>query len=109
MAKQYEVVGSYVAQVPVAGPQGNVLTDFNQGAILPSDVPKDRIAHLLSVGLIAEVGGSKSEPAPVDSDTAPAKSASKADWKAYAQAQGMSDGDAETATRDDLVELYASK
>ncbi|GAA1455453.1 hypothetical protein [Nocardiopsis tropica] len=37
----------------------------------------------------------------------PAKSASKTDWIAYAIGQGMSEEDADAATRDALVERYA--
>ncbi|MEU5974392.1 hypothetical protein [Streptomyces sp. NPDC047315] len=37
----------------------------------------------------------------------PAKSASKADWAAYAVAQGMVQADAEAMTRDDLAAKYA--
>lgn len=37
----------------------------------------------------------------------PAKSGSKADWVAYAVAQGMSEADSSAATRDDLAALYA--
>ncbi|MCM2394356.1 hypothetical protein [Streptomyces albipurpureus] len=36
----------------------------------------------------------------------PTKSASKADWKAYAVAQGMAEEDAEKATRDELAAQY---
>lgn len=37
---------------------------------------------------------------------APTRSASKADWKAYAIAQGMDEDQADDMTRDDLAELY---
>ncbi|MFY7069588.1 hypothetical protein ACOQFV_27335 [Nocardiopsis changdeensis] len=46
-------------------------------------------------------GGGEQPPA------RPAKSASKADWLAYAVAQGMPEEEAEAATRDQLVERYA--
>jgi hypothetical protein len=53
------------------------------------------------------------EPEQVDEDVAdaaddgpPTKSASKADWKAYAIAQGMDEAEADDMTRDDLAELY---
>ncbi|WP_435109928.1 hypothetical protein [Nocardiopsis synnemataformans] len=39
----------------------------------------------------------------------PVKSASKEAWKAYAIGQGMSEEDADAATRDALVERYAPK
>ena len=37
----------------------------------------------------------------------PAKSASKADWVAYAVSQGAEEDDATAATRDELAALYA--
>lgn len=37
----------------------------------------------------------------------PAKSASKAVWVEYAVSQGVSEGDAEKATRDELAALFA--
>jgi hypothetical protein len=37
----------------------------------------------------------------------PAKSASKADWVAYAVSQGATEDDANAATRDELATLYA--
>lgn len=46
------------------------------------------------------------EPEPVVLEQ-PAKSASKADWKAYAISQGMDEVDAEKATRDELAAKYA--
>ncbi len=46
------------------------------------------------------------EPEPVVLER-PVKSASKADWKAYAVSQGMDEADAEKATRDELAATYA--
>jgi hypothetical protein len=43
------------------------------------------------------------EPEPLER---PAKSASKADWKAYAVSQGMDADDADKATRDELAAKY---
>lgn len=37
----------------------------------------------------------------------PTRSASKADWKTYAVAQGMDEDEAEKATRDELAAKYA--
>ncbi len=42
-------------------------------------------------------------------DDMPRKSASKADWKAYAIANGMDEAEAETLSRDQLVERFASE
>lgn len=46
------------------------------------------------------------EPEPVVLER-PAKSASKADWKAYALQEGLDEDDAEKATRDELAAKYA--
>lgn len=47
-------------------------------------------------------------PAPDESKSeAPAKSASKAEWVEYAVAQGMSEEDANAATKDDLAAKYS--
>ncbi|MFE0132396.1 hypothetical protein ACFWY6_12610 [Streptomyces sp. NPDC059037] len=46
------------------------------------------------------------EPEPVVLER-PAKSASKADWKAYAISQGMDEEAADAATRDELAARYA--
>lgn len=43
---------------------------------------------------------------PVGPLARPAKSASKEAWKAFAVSQGMSEEDAETATRDQLADRY---
>lgn len=124
MSKEYEVIGPYVAQVPVDGPTGTILTDFNYGAILPAGVPADRIEHLVDVGLVRERGsaGTPSSgdpqtmpgvPAPTGEQAGaeitakPGKSGSKADWKAYAVAQGMAEAEAEGMTRDELAERYS--
>ena len=41
-----------------------------------------------------------------DAPQRPAKSASKADWVTYASSAGMTEGDAQQMTRDELVALY---
>lgn len=48
----------------------------------------------------------QAEPEPVPLEK-PTKSASKADWKAYAVDQGLDEEEAETLTRDQLAEKYA--
>lgn len=42
-------------------------------------------------------------------DPMPRKSASKADWKAYAIANGMDEAEAEALNRDQLVELFVKE
>lgn len=49
-----------------------------------------------------------SEPAPAGDNPAPRKSASKADWAAYATAHGMSAEEAESLSRDQLVERFTT-
>ncbi len=52
-------------------------------------------------------GGEGSGSGPEESKP-PARSASKADWVAYAVAQGADQADAEAKTRDQLAELFAT-
>lgn len=80
-----------------------------QGSVVPSYVGADRRKVLRDEGYIAAEGAavpvaSPSQPA---DDAKPAKSGSKADWKAYALSQGMSEEEAEAATRDDLAAKYS--
>lgn len=49
------------------------------------------------------------EAAPAATDGKPRKSASKADWLAYAVAQGVAEADADQLTRDQLVERFANE
>lgn len=48
------------------------------------------------------------EPEPVELSR-PVKSASKADWKAYAVSHGMDEEAADKATRDELAALYTDE
>jgi len=68
-------------------------------------VPEGRLAELVTNpqawgDTVDETVAAAAEDGP------PTKSASKADWKAYAISQGMDDAEAESMTRDDLAELY---
>lgn len=56
MAKQYQVVGACVTDIPTGGPMGPTRITLYKDAVLPSDVPAERIEHLLSVKLIKAVG-----------------------------------------------------
>jgi hypothetical protein len=56
-----------------------------------------RLDHLANWSLIS---------APAPAPEMPVRSASKADWKAYAIARGMAEADAEKATRDQLAEHF---
>lgn len=54
--------------------------------------------------------GSPEAPAPEPaSDEAPAKSANKPEWVAYAISQGADPDEAEAATKDQLVEIYGGE
>lgn len=122
----YIVTGAYVL-APINDPdQGKVMGQFLRGAILPDEVPADHIKHLLDVDLIAEgddpdavdpfpaphtvnaLGGAEGDPhggEPPGGST-PAKSAAKADWVEYAEAQGMDRDEAEALTKDDLIARF---
>lgn len=110
---QYQVVGACVANVPVDTPQGSQLAMFHQHALLPPGVPADRIAHLLSVGLIKEVGGSGTpEPKPAapeqPSGSVNARS-SKGDLVEYGVANGGDRAELDAMTREQLLDRYVRK
>lgn len=79
---------------------------FYQGQPVAGEFDKDRVAALLAEGHLVEVEMVVVEPVAL-SDEAPAKSANKPDWVAYAVLQGMDPDEAEKATKDDLVSRYA--
>lgn len=115
MAKSYRVVGACVTNVPVSTGQGTQLATFYTGHVLPADVPADRVAHLLSVGLIEEVGGDakptgatsdgegeQAEQAEQAPDSVNARS-SKADLVNYGVAKGGNRDELDAMTRDQLL------
>lgn len=63
MEGQYQVVGP-CAHATVDGPHGRKRQLHFKGKLLPPDVPAHEIQHLLSVGLVKEVGVPASAPAP---------------------------------------------
>lgn len=68
-----------------------------------------RVAYFRSQGYgVEEIEPDEPEPAeePDDEPKAPARSASKADWAAYAIAQGVDADEAEKLTRDQLAERF---
>lgn len=98
MAAYRVTAGAVVAQTE--GSEGSERY-FYRGSIL-SGVSAGEAARLLGLGLVETVEE-------IDSDGAekvPAKSASKADWEAYARAQGATDEDLDGKTKDDLVATY---
>lgn len=111
----YEVTGEYIT-VKTETANGPRVVGLLKGARVPSDVSEESIAHHLRVGLIAEVDDVDAEvdDAPVEPPAdkpvePPVKSATKADWKAYVmEHKGVSEADAEAATRDQLADQYGS-
>lgn len=76
----------------------------------PGSAEEQRLEELVARG---ENGWHRVEEAPAEPEPGPvvlerpAKSASKADWKAYAVQEGMDEVEAEKATRDELAAKYA--
>ncbi|MEU1554000.1 hypothetical protein [Streptomyces scabiei] len=68
-----------------------------------------RVAYFRSQGYgVEEIEPDEPEPAeePDDEPKAPARSASKADWAAYAVSQGVDADEADKQTRDQLAERF---
>ena len=119
----YQVTGPCVI-VTSAGPAGGQRITLYAPAMLPPDVPQAEIEHLLSVGLIAKVGGpapaAKSapmvEPAVVQETPdvpaasgpveKPAQGDKKDVWVAYAVSQGADPDEAEKSSKADLIDAY---
>lgn len=74
---------------------------FRRHGYTVEEVAQEAPAETHDAGGQVDGGG---DPAP--SPALPPRSASKADWKAHAIASGMSEEDAETATRDQLADRY---
>lgn len=115
----------YIVTAPMAliDCEDDTVATVYRGGAVPDNVTDAHLAHLKEFGLVAEgkvTGGlaptrrgDGSEPATAESesesaaeDEPPAKAAPKADWVAYAVDHGMSQGDAEALTKDDLVERF---
>ncbi|WP_031165959.1 hypothetical protein [Streptosporangium roseum] len=112
MAKQYQVVGACVTDIPTGGPMGPTRITLYKDALLPSDVPAERIEHLLSVKLIKAVGGSEAaaQPAPSgeqggDTKTVNARS-SKADLVDHGVTMGGNRGELDALTLKELQGRY---
>ncbi|WP_436759331.1 hypothetical protein [Streptosporangium sp. V21-05] len=112
MAKQYQVVGACVTDIPTGGPMGPTRITLYKDAFLPSDVPDDRIEHLLSVKLIKEVGGPDK---PVEQTSSPQPSgdgkgvnarSSKAELVDYGVAQGGTRAELEDLNLKELQARY---
>ena len=92
---------------------GAYASPLYEGAPVPAEqVDKDHLQHLIDSKLIGETEQAAQDESR-DPNKAPAKSASKADWVAYAtdEARGeqrMSAEDADAATRDDLAARFTA-
>lgn len=97
MSKAYKVTG------PLATPylEDGARIYIYEGGILPDGLREGEVERLVDLGLVEET-----DVAPEDEAGPPAKSASKADWEAYARSQGASDDDLEGQTKDDLIASY---
>ncbi|WP_243061155.1 hypothetical protein [Nocardioides sp. SR21] len=95
----------YASAVPltmvrtVEGSYSNVLQDEQ----IPAEiVHPDDLKRLVRKGFLVEVEAQEAD----EPSGPPSKSASKADWEAYARSQGATDEDLEGVTKDDLVATY---
>ena len=120
----YQVTGACVI-VTTSSPVGPQKITMYAPALLPPDVPQREIDHLLSVGLIAEVGakapaaapavpadgqggeGGSEPPGPTPGGK-PSQGDPKAAWVEYAVSQGVDRAEAEKASKADLVGMFKS-
>lgn len=82
---------------------GNEIRSLYKGGAVPSGADPAHVKLLQDRGLLVEGDAPDGEH---DTDGPPAKSASKADWVAYAVAQGADEADADAQTKDDLIAAY---
>lgn len=80
---------------------------LEQGQQVPGNAKAKHVEHLLNVGLVEEAAAPSGSDSP-DGDGAPAKSASKADWVAFAVSKGADEAEADAQTKDDLIAAYGS-
>lgn len=89
---------------------GSTATVLRGGAV-PEDATEKHLEHLLNLGLVVEdepvVGfvGREDSPEP-SADKVPAKVATKDEWVAYAVSQGVPQDEAESSTKDQLIERF---
>lgn len=103
----------YRISTPEPGYTGvSVGVNFTKGhAEIDSDTDAPALAYFRAQGYcVEEVDEAPAEPAEeVVDDPLPAKSAPKPDWVAAAIARGYDAGEAEKATKEQLVELLTSE
>lgn len=108
----------YVVTAPMAliNCDNDTTATVLRGGAVPDNVKADHLEHLKAFNLVGEAepitgleptrAGDGSDLSGVDTDRVPAKVASKDVWVAYAVAHGMSQEDAEAATKDQLIDRY---
>lgn len=103
-------MAKFLVTTPVAdfsGALGGVMF-ANGRAVVDEDTHPNELAYCRAKYTVEEYVAD--EPADEEiEDPMPRKSASKADWLAYAVEHGVDQAEAEALTRDQLVELFASK
>lgn len=106
----YKVTAAVVVMAP--GEKSSDLGDSNngpryfyEGAVIPDGYNDERCKELVDEGMLEAVSSTDAAAAD-EPEGPPAKSASKADWEAYARTQGATDADLEGATKDDLIAKY---
>lgn len=95
-AAQLKVTAPLVVVKDVAG----VDHYFYRGQVITASVDQDRLAALAEQGLVAGA-------AAAEVDGPPAKSAKKADWVAYAVSQGVSEAEAKSSSKEDLIDALS--
>lgn len=103
-------MAKFLVTTPVAdfsGALGGVM--FSNGrAVVDEDTHPSELAYCQARYVVEPYV--EEEPAAEEvEDPMPRKSASKADWVAYAVEHGVDPAEAEALNRDQLVELFASK
>jgi hypothetical protein len=111
--KQYRVIGA-LAQFTLPSERGPMVQYLYRGTPVPDGVDPAELAHNIEVGLVEEADPFDAMPedreppsgSGGDEDGPPAKAASKADWVAFAVAQGADEAEAEASTKDALIDQY---
>lgn len=79
-----------------------------EGALLPDEADPKHVEQLLADGMIAEADAPAVAPDASDHDDRPSGNASAEEWRAYAVAHGMSEEEAESLSRNELRDRFAS-
>jgi hypothetical protein len=103
-------MAKFLVKTPVAdfsGALGGVMFSGGQ-AVVDEDTHPAELAYCRARYVVEPYTetATADDTAQSDVDSMPRKSASKADWVAYATAHGIADDEADTLTRDQLAELF---